>query len=416
MATNRGTRALISGLSAMGFALTAAAQDAGRITFYQDAQPILNANCVTCHKPAGNNVMGMVAPMPLRSYREVRPWAKAIAREVKAQTMPPWHASPEFHGVFENERTLTEKEIGTLVRWAETGGARGKGQDTEVYADDESGGWTIGKPDLIIPFKEPYWVADRIQDHYETITVQLTKEEMPKDRWIKSMQFKPGSEAVHHIVIFTSGYRESMGIGVGMLGGMGPGTDATIFPDGYGRFFEAESMIMFNMHYHKEAGPGTGVWDRSEIAFVFQDTPVHHSVSWGAVGTMNLSIPPYASNYEVVAQETMTRDTTLLALFPHTHLRGSAAKYTAYYPSGEEEVLLHVPNYDFNWQTNYVFKEPKKVPKGTRIKVQMWYENTEERAEYTGIDPSKTVHWGQPTTAEMMYGWIDYADTKPMTD
>ena len=129
---------------------------------------------------------------------------------------------------------------------------------------------------------------------------------------------------------------------------------------------------------------------------------------------MFFSIPPHASNFEIVAEEHFSKDTTLLALFPHTHLRGKASKYTAYYPDGSEEVLLHVPNYDFNWQTNYIYKEPKTIPAGTTIKVQMWYDNSEERGAYTGIDPSRTVRFGQPTTDEMMFGWIDYTDTQPM--
>lgn len=397
-----------------GIALHAQAEDA--LTFFKDIQPIIQENCVACHTPAGDNIMGMVAPMPLRTYREVRPWAKSIAQEVKAKRMPPWHAAAEFHGVFSNERTLTDEEISTIVQWVKTGARKGQGSDLIPASEPMNAGWTIGEPDLVVPFDEPYWVSDGVRDHYQTITVRLTKEQMPEDRWIKAMQFKPGSEAVHHIVIFTDTPRESMGIGAGMLGGVGPGTDSTVFPDGYGRILESDSMIMFNMHYHKENGPGTGVWDSSEIAFVFQDTPVHYSVNWGAVGTMNFSIPPNTSNYEVVATQTMTEDTTLLALFPHTHLRGKASKYTAYYPSGKEEVLLHVPNYDFNWQTNYIFNEPKKVPAGTKIKVQMWYDNSETRAEYTGINPSRTVRFGEPTTDEMMFGWIDYADSKPLSD
>jgi hypothetical protein len=379
----------------------------GDTSFYKDVQPILQDNCVNCHRPSGADNMGMIAPMPLRTYREVRPWAKSIARQVKDRTMPPWHAAPEFKGVFSNERTLTKEQIDTIVSWVDAGAKKGPGSDPEILAEEDTG-WTIGEPDLIVPFDEPYWVADWVDDHYASVRVRLTKEQLPKDRWIKAMQFRPGSEVVHHIVIYTDDYRESMGFPTGMLGGTGPGTDATIFPDGYGRFLEAGTQLAFNMHYHKESGPGTGMFDLSEIAFVFHDKSVKHEVSWGAVGSNYISIPPYADNYEVVAEEVFRKATTLLALFPHTHLRGKASKYTAFYPDGTEEVLLHVPNYDFNWQTNYVFKEPKKIPAGTRIKVQMWYDNSEERAEYTGIDPSRTVRWGQPTTDEMMYGWIDY--------
>jgi hypothetical protein len=101
-------------------------------------------------------------------------------------------------------------------------------------------------------------------------------------------------------------------------------------------------------------------------------------------------------------------------LFPHTHLRGKASKYVAHYPDGKTETLLHVPAYDFNWQTNYIYKEPKFIPAGTKVEVTMWYDNSEERAKITGIDPSRTVYFGEPTTDEMMFGWIDYCNAKPM--
>jgi hypothetical protein len=276
----------------------------------------------------------------------------------------------------------------------------------------EADSWAIGEPDLIVGFDEPYFVADWVEDQYRTIMVRIDPEKLPADRWIQAMQARPGSEAVHHIVLFTDGWRESLGFPQGMLGGMGPGTDATVFPEGYGRRLEAGSTIMFQMHYHKEPGPGTGVWDRSEIGFTFHDKPVQHEVNWGAVGNMYFTIPPNTSNYEVTAEERFPNETTLLALFPHTHLRGKASKYTAYYPDGKEEVLLHVPNYDFNWQTNYIYETPKIIPAGTRIKVQMWYDNDAERAALTGIDPNRPVRWGEPTTDEMMYGWIDYTETR----
>ena len=359
--------------------------------------------------------MGMVAPMAFMSYEEVRPWAKSMGKQVLAKEMPPWDASEEFHGVFSNERTLTDDEIATIVRWAETGASRGRQTDApEPRTFPQADGYAMGEPDLVVPFDEPLYVEDSWQDHYESVMVDITREMLPEDRWIQAMEFKPGSEAVHHIVIFTSTERESLGFGMGMLGGMGPGTDGTVFPEGFGRLFETDSTITYNMHYHKEAGPGTGMWDQSEIAFKFHDKPVLHDVSWGAVGTMAFSIPPNADHHLITATETFTEDSLFLAVYPHTHLRGKASKYTAFYPDGTEEVLLDVPKYDFNWQTNYVFEVPKFIPGGTRIVVDMWYDNNDSQAEIAGIDPSRTVGWGQATTDEMMFGWIDYTNAEPM--
>jgi mono/diheme cytochrome c family protein len=395
-------------------AIAAAAH--ANVTYHKDVEPILQQNCLECHRPSGTNVMGMVAPMAFESYETTRPWAKAIAKQVEARTMPPWHAAPEHAGQFANERTLTDTEIETIVSWVKTGANRGNPADAPPKPTfDSNGGWGIGEPDLVVAFDEPYHVRDSVEDEYAMISVRLTDEQLPEDRWIKAMDFRPGSEAVHHIVIFTSTYRDSLGFGQGMLGGMGPGTNASVFPQGYGRKLSKNEHIMFQMHYHKEPGPGTAVYDQSSIGFQFHDKPVQHEVNWGAVGTMNFRIPPHTPNHEVVATEMFHRDTLFISLFPHTHLRGKASKYVAYYPDGKQETLLHVPSYDFNWQTNYIFKEPKLIPAGTKVEVTMTYDNSEERAALTGIDPSRTVYFGEPTTDEMMFGWIDYCDAKPMS-
>ena len=104
---------MVTGIVVVTLALGASADT----SFYKDVQPILQENCVNCHRPSGDDNMGMIAPMALRTYAEVRPWAKSIARQVKDRKMPPWHATPEFHGVFENERTLTLDQINTIVQW-----------------------------------------------------------------------------------------------------------------------------------------------------------------------------------------------------------------------------------------------------------------------------------------------------------
>ena len=94
-------------------------------TFYRDVLPILQDHCQDCHRPAGNTNSGMVAPMSLVTYDEARPWAKSIAKMTQSREMPPWYASPEFHGVFEGERVLTDAQIATLVAWAQTGAEPG---------------------------------------------------------------------------------------------------------------------------------------------------------------------------------------------------------------------------------------------------------------------------------------------------
>ena len=98
---------------------------------------------------------------------------------------------------------------------------------------------------------------------------------------------------------------------------------------------------------------------------------------------------------------------------PHLHLRGKAAKYTAYYPDGTSEVLLDVPEYDFNWQISYEYKALKHIPADTRVEFEMWYDNSLENAAAIGFNGSRAVSFGGPTWDEMDLGWLTHCDTEP---
>ncbi len=383
-----------------GIALAAANDlSAEKVTFHRDVLPVLQQNCQVCHRPNGANLGGMVAPMAFTSYSDTRPWAKSIARQAEARTMPPWHASPEHAGIFANERTLTEGEIDTLVGWAKNGAPEGDIADAPPPREFPSAdGWVIGEPDLVIAMGDSYFIEDDVEDQYITFVSEITAEMMPEPRWLKGVEFRPGSSVVHHIIALP-------------LGGIAPGNDPTLYNEGYGTLLKPGTKVSWQMHYHKEPGPGTGVSDLSTAAlklypvgykpdFVVQNEPL---------GKMDFGIPPGDPSYTAKTSATFKRDSHLLGYTPHAHLRGKSAIYTAYYPDGTEEVLLHVPKYDFNWQTHYEYPgNGKAIPAGTRIELEMSWDNSEQNPY--NPDPTAEVVFGQPTTAEMMFGFVSFAD------
>jgi mono/diheme cytochrome c family protein len=402
--------------------------ESGKVTFTKDVLPILQENCQSCHRASGRNMSGMIAPMSFMSYQEVRPWAKAIARVVDTKVMPPWDASENQHGIFQNERTLTKDQIATIVAWVEQGAARGNPDDAPVPVAFKEG-WLMGEPDLELAFPEPFFVQDDIQDLYHNITIKLTEEQLSEEKWVQSLEFRPGSEVVHHIIAYAAnedapeidesvsseGDEEFLRSRV-MLGGLAPGTDPTNYPEGYGIPLRPGSQLTFAMHYHKEAGPGTGKWDNSVMAFKFHDKPVQYPLNITNIAHGAFEVPPFHPNWKVVGAKTFDNDIQLISLMPHMHLRGSYAKYTAYYPNGAEEVLLEVPQYDFNWQTQYEFEELKQIPAGTRIEFEMHYDNSKENAERVGFNPAQAVSFGGPTTDEMDLGWYTAAPAKPLVN
>jgi hypothetical protein len=100
-------------------------------------------------------------------------------------------------------------------------------------------------------------------------------------------------------------------------------------------------------------------------------------------------------------------------MLPHTHVRGKRWEYQAIYPDGRTETILAVPKYDFNWQTDYIFKEPLKLPKGTKIHATAWYNNSPSNP--SNPDPSIDVTWGDQTWEEMMFTGLNYTVNMPAT-
>lgn len=387
-----------------------------RPTFTKDVLPILQENCQDCHRPKPINMSGMVAPFPLIEYDEVRPWAKAIAKAVNTRYMPPWFATEEFHGVFRNERSLTDDEIATIVKWVEINAPRGNPADApepRVFGEQE---WWLGEPDLLVTLPEPIWVGDDVEDWQPNVEIPLTEEMLPENRWIKTIEAQAGSDPVHHIVVYSrtpGGGSGAASIGGGNIGGLAPGAEPSLMQEGYGVLLEKGTTLRVNMHYHKEAGPGTGVWDQSRLGFFFypKDADVK-PVNIEPIGSLDFEIPPHQKDWVVGMARTFERPFRVLNYLPHMHVRGVAAKYVAYLPDGTQETVLDVPRYDYNWQLYYEYPEPRLFPAGTRIEVQMTFDNSAENE--SNPDPNKATRFGLETTDEMALGWMYYswADTE----
>lgn len=414
---------LKSSVVLLAFCYTFAA-NADRPTFYNDILPVLQENCQECHRPAGANFGGMVAPMALMTYNEVRPWAKSILKQVTAREMPPWDAAPEHNGEFSNERVLTDNEIALITEWVNSGAPRGNPKEgPEPLQFNDSDGWTIGEPDLVVTMPEPFHVTDDMYDVYTQFYMDLAKEQLPEDMWITAFQCKPDSKVIHHFnchllspvdgelppppgsEISKTLAPQNAG---NYLGGISSGTDPVKWPEGFGIPIKTGSRVTFDIHYHKEPGPGTGVMDQSSIGFRLSDEKPTREVG-GASPMMrfDISIPPGEKRWKLgPAMQTLQHDVEVISYMPHMHMRGSEAKFEAYYPDGTHEVLLHVPRYDFAWQTVYYLNELKTLPKGTKVQFTAWYDNSPEYAAQRGFDSTQHVRYGQKSSDEMMMGFM----------
>ena len=376
---------------ALGAASAFAAGDSRRVTFSRDVAPIFFQNCVSCHRA------GQAAPMSLLTYEEARPWAKSIKKNVGDKIMPPWHADPGF-GPFTNERTLTDEEIATVVKWVDTGAPRGNPEHLPVAPDFPDSGWQLGEPDYIIEFDE-FEVPGSGPDQFYDVR---HKTDFPEDRWISAIEFLPGdNQVVHHVILWQGapGANEQ-----GWLAAWAAGATPVVFPEGTGRLLKKGATIVGDFHYHPIEETRT---DRTRVGIHFaENNRVEKELINLWVMNASFEIPAGDPNVEAKSSFTFKQDSHILGLAPHMHYRGKDFKYTATYPDGRTEELLSVSKYDFNWQTVYEFVEPVAMPEGTRIDCVAHWDNSAENE--SNPDATKTVHFGPESTDEMMIGFVDY--------
>jgi hypothetical protein len=397
------------------------------ITFNKDVLPILQNRCQGCHRP------GEAAPMAFLTYSDTRPWAAAIRQAVQTGKMPPWHADPA-HGRFLNDRRLTAAEKETLVEWTRTGAREGDPKLAPPLRQFTER-WTIGQPDLVFDMGTDYRVPAKGTVEYTYFVVPTGFKE---DKWVEKIEVRPGARSVvHHIVMiarapgseFAKGAKpgepfvppqnpdppkrkpdtgDASFFGIDPRGGSEivsvyvPGGDAYVTRPGQARLIKAGSDLIFQMHY---TANGTEAVDRSQVGIVFAKEPPKERVVNTFVENTRLHIPPGEPNHRIDGRVKIYEDVKLQAFFPHMHLRGKAMEYRAIYPSGEKEILLSVPKYDFNWQMTYEPVEPLLLPKGSTLDVSAWYDNSPNNP--ANPDPKADVYWGDQSWEEMFAAFVD---------
>jgi len=380
----------------------------GAVTFAKDVAPILYKNCVECHRPT------MFAPMSLVTFEEARPWARAIKQKVVKREMPPWTADAPA-GTFRNDPRLSQREIDTIVAWVDSGATRGNDRDMPS-APRFAEGWTIGKPDAIFTMTEDFKIPAEGTIPYQYIRVPTN---LTEDKWLQAIEIRPGNPAlVHHVIASAQpadfGANDERVAGRVGLGGITPNKPGVVTDPGVARRLPANAEIILQMHYTTNGAPAT---DRTSIGVIYAKEPPKKVLGGGSVLTLNFTIPPGAESHEVKGTTTLNRETTLIAMMPHMHMRGKDMTYIAHYPDGRSETLLSVPKYDFNWQLTYELAEPKVLPTGTSIEVIAHFDNSTKNLY--NPDPAATVRWGDQTWEEMMIGFfttlVDVPTPRPPT-
>lgn len=371
------------------------------ISYSKTVAPLLAERCGACHRPGG------IGPWAMTGYERVRGFAPMIREVIRTGRMPPWYSDPE-HGGFEGERVLTDEEARTLVHWIEAGAPRGEGDDPLAALGRAPSEWTLGEPDLVVEIPAFDVPATGVVDYmYPSVPNPLGR-----DAWVRAIEVRPGDRGVvHHVLVGIEDPKEGGRTFIEQLaafGGYSPGRNVMPFPEGSGVLLRAGAKLRFQTHYTPN---GKAVRDVTRVGYYFHASPPEHRLRLQFLMTGSLRIPPHAEAYTQSVSHVFPEPVVLHSLMPHAHLRGKAAKFTAHFPDGREEVLLSVPRYDFNWQTVYQFVEPRPLPAGTRIQFDMTWDNSARNP--ANPDPARTVPWGDQTWDEMNAGWIRYRELSP---
>lgn len=410
-------------------------------TYYEDIKPIVDAHCVGCHAEGG------VGPFPLSAPDQVAAAATLVRWSVESGSMPPWGAAGLPDHPLRYDVSLSEAQIDTIARWEAGGAPLGSPEaEGEPIVLEQS---LLDRTDLTLRMPEPYTPDDAQLDDYRCFPIDWPE---ASDAWVTGFLGQPGFEpVVHHMLAFIvspgdvdaidrydeasegPGYpcfgfvsstevEEEEIVNARVLGQWAPGTGAVRVGQDTGIFIEPGSQIVLQMHYSTavdtlmgdqsgldieltrsppDAEAFTVVW--TDFGWFLGTTPMGipagapsttHTYQAPLVGSLNLSVAGATDELEGGAQ--------VRSILPHMHKVGRRIDLSVLRSDGTEDLILSVPDWDFDWQRQYEFIEPVHVAPGEELRLECTWDNSEAYRASVGLSgPSIGIGWGEGTYDEM---------------
>jgi hypothetical protein len=413
-----------AGLSALALGVTLAfpggvraAEPVKAPTFTKDIAPIFQEKCEACHRPDS------IAPMSLKTYAEVRPWARSIKQRVSTRQMPPWHIDKTV-GIqkFKNDRSLSDEQIDTIVRWIDAGAPQGDAKDmppARTWPEDQ--GWNFAaqfgqkEPDMVIE-SYPFTMKAQQQDAWDK---RVTETGITEPRWVRAIEIRPrtpkGRRITHHAIAYLEQEDPNAPPSFGLPAPFmewAVGKQGEMMRSDTGKLLLPGSKFHWDIHYSQT---GEEITSNVELGIYFypkgQEPKYRTTLQLVPAALGQMDVRP---NQVTVSQSfTVLRESARIDSFQaHMHLRGKAMMMEAILPTGQTQVISHVNDFNFNWHNTYVYADDVAplLPKGTVLRVTAWTDNTSAKA--SNPDPNQWVGWGDRTVDEMAHAWVNIAYMK----
>jgi mono/diheme cytochrome c family protein len=399
------------------------------VTFSEHVAPIVFNRCATCHRP------GEAAPFSLLSYEDVRKRGKLIANVTQTRYMPPWLGTSEM-GSFRDDRRLTDAQIQVIQQWVQAGMPEG---DTSKMPKIPTftPGWQLGKPDLVVQMPEAFEIPADGPDVFRNFAIPLN---VSRNQWVRAVEFRSSAKASHHALFFLDqtgearkadeadprpgfvgmnflgagaaargavGQRQGRGL-AGLLGGRlglggwAVGGTPSGLPEGLARPLPMGSDLILQMHFHP-----TGKVEREQatLGIYFAEKPPTRTLTalqmppvFGALA--GIDIPAGDKQYTIRDSFTLPIDAEVVSAGGHAHYLAREMRMTATLPDGQKKELFDIPDWKFNWQERYYFRSLVRLPRGTRLDVEVSYDNSSGNPNNPS-NPPKRVTFGEQSTDEM---------------
>jgi tetratricopeptide (TPR) repeat protein len=385
-----------------------------QVTFNRDIAPIIFHYCAPCHHP------GEAGPFPLLTYRDATARARQIAALTATRLMPPWLPEPQELR-FADELRLSDEQIALIQKWVQQGAIEGAAADL-APAPQFAAGWQMGRPDKIIEAEKPYTLPASGSDMYWNF---IFRSPVDGTRWVKAIEIRPGDKrVVHHANVLVdreqSARRQEKEPGAGFPGMelkiesetfdpdshfffWKPGTVPKPEPEGMALRLDKDTDLVLNIHLQPSGKPEK---IQPSLSLYFTDKPATvFPLLLQMENDQQLDIPPGEKHFVVTDQFTLPVDVDVLAIYPHAHYLGKDLQALAALPDGSRKTLIHIPQWNLNWQAVYRYQEPVPLPKGTTITMRFVYDNSSDNVANPS-DPPRRVLAGNRSSDEMAHLWL----------